>query len=225
MGPDRTAAALDDQLSYYRRAAPYYDRRYAGHALIDQVVAWLRARTNLSGATLEMACGAGQWTVRLAESARFVTAVDAAPEMLEFARRRLAGPLAGRVELVCADVFSWRPGLRYDTVFFAFWLSHVPPARLDAFWQLVEACLAPGGRAAFVDTGPQEAAFEDELDSDADLPTARRRLADGSEYRVVKVLHDPDRLAESLAGLGWAAKVVPMGQTFFVGWSAPAPPS
>jgi hypothetical protein len=38
-----------------------------------------------------------------------------------------------------ADVFHWRPQRRFDTVFSAFWLSHVPPSRLGDFWNTVAA--------------------------------------------------------------------------------------
>src|SRR5262245_10607548 len=120
---DRVTAALAEQLAYYRQAAADFDR-YAHAALLTEVGSRLRALVDLSGDVLEIACGAGQWTAWLAESARSLTAIDAAPEMLEFARRRLTGRLAGQVELVCADVFDWRPRRRYQAVFFAFWLSH-----------------------------------------------------------------------------------------------------
>ena len=185
---------------------------------------------DLSGDVLEIACGAGQWTARLAESARFLTAIDAAPEMVELTRRRLTGRLAGHVEVVCADVFDWRPRRRYQAVLFAFWLSHVPPARFDAFWELVAACLAPDGAAAFVDDGPDDAAFEEDLNADSDLPTVSRRLPNrgcepGSKYRVVKVLHDSEGLVRSLEERGWAARVEPLPlaspgrQGVFMGWA------
>jgi len=242
---DRVASALAVQLAYYRQAAADFDR-HTHAALLNEVARRLQGRVDLSGDVLEMACGAGQWTAWLAESARSLTAVDAAPEMLEFARRRLTSRMAGQVELVCADIFDWRPRRRHQAAFFAFWLSHVPPARFAAFWELVAACLAPDGWAAFVDDGPGEAEFEVDLDADADLPTAGRQLPDGgwsrgwtpvrpgrrardgsrlrqpaSEHRVVKVLHDPEELARSLAGLGWAARVEPLGETFVVGWARP----
>lgn len=178
MKHDRVAAALAEQLTYYRRTAADFDR-YAHVALLDEVAGRLRGLVDLSGDVLEIACGAGQWTARLAEIARHLTAIDAAPEMLKFARHRLTGHLADQVELVCVDVFDWRPRRRYQTVFFAFWLSHMPPARFADFWELVAACLAPDGRAAFVDDGPGEAAFEEDLHADADLLTASRRLPDG----------------------------------------------
>lgn len=219
MGPERAAALLARQLAFYQRAAARYDQKGAPDQLVHEGLARLRAPVDLSGDLLEIACGAGQWTVRLAELSHSVTALDGAPAMLELARRRLPASAVGRVDFVCADVFGWRPKRLYGAVFFAFWLSHVPPTRFAAFWDLVAGCLTPGGQVAFVDTGPGEAAFEDDLDAGSEVPTARRRLPDGSEHRVVKVLHDPDELARLLAGLGWAAHVEPLAETFFVGWA------
>lgn len=219
MGQERVVALLARQLAFYQRAAPRYDEKGAPDQLVHEVLGRLQGSVDLTCDVLEIACGAGQWTARFADLSRSVTALDGAPAMVEFARRRLSGPAASRVEFVCADVFGWRPERLYGVVFFAFWLSHVPPAQFAAFWELVADCLAPGGQVAFVDTSPDEAAFEDDLDATSEVPTARRRLPDGSEHRVVKVLHDPDELARRLAGLGWAAHVEPLGGTFFVGWA------
>ena len=65
--------------------------------------------------------------------------------MLALAHQRL-GKLP--VELIEADVFGWQPPRRYDTVFLAFWLIHVPPARFAAFWSMLRAALAPAEPAA-----------------------------------------------------------------------------
>lgn len=77
-----------------------------------------------------------------------LTVVDASPEMLAMNRQRVRDP---RVRYVTADLFEWQPDRVYDVVFFGFWLSHVPPDRFAPFWLLVNRCLAPGGRAIFVD--------------------------------------------------------------------------
>jgi len=53
-----------------------------------------------------------------------VTALDAAPEALALARQRVRGL---PVEFIQTDVFTWQPSRRFDTVFFGFWLTHVPP--------------------------------------------------------------------------------------------------
>ncbi|HEU5025788.1 MAG TPA: class I SAM-dependent methyltransferase [Spirillospora sp.] len=214
MGNDADAA-VREQIAYYRARAGEYDRVYDER---DD----LRALTGLvddlpiTGDVLELACGTGQWTGRLAARARSVTAVDASPEALRIARERVAST---SVEFVCADLFAWRPSRRYDTVFFAFWLSHVPPDRLPGFWRTVADALAPGGSAVFIDNGPGEAAAEDVLVGQP-VPSVRRRLEDGSEYQVVKVFHDPERLVRDLESWGWTASVRPVGTGFLTGTAA-----
>jgi SAM-dependent methyltransferase len=207
---------LTEQKAYYRARAAEYDRSYAELEDLRE----LRAVSDtlpITGDVLELACGTGQWTPTLAARARSVTAVDASAEMLTLARARTASP---DVRFVRADVFEWRPPRRYDTVFFAFWLSHVPPARLPGFWHTVAAALAPGGRAIFIDDGPAEAATEDVLTGQP-VPTVLRRLDDGSRYRVVKVFHDVGTLTDDLTALGWSARIRSVREHFIVGVAEP----
>lgn len=131
------------------------------------------------------------------------------PEVLALARARTPFP---HVRFVQADVFAWQPPRRYDTVFFAFRLSHVPPARLPAFWSSVASMLTPGGRAVFIDDGPAAAAGEEGV-TEGPVPTVPRQLDDGSRYRVVKVFHDADALAGDLTALGWTVRVRPLDES------------
>jgi SAM-dependent methyltransferase len=162
---------------------------------------------------LELACGSGRWTPLLAARARSVTAVDAAPEMLALARQRARGL---PVEFIQADVLAWQPPRRYDTVFFAFWLTHVPPARFAAFWSMVGMALAPGGRVCFVDDSDRERAGERFVPEQA-TPTVWRRLGDGSEHRVVKVYYTPAELTARLAEVGWSAEIGETSTPLLVG--------
>jgi SAM-dependent methyltransferase len=122
---DEVEALLAEQIAYYRAHAPDYDNEYLGQP-------WDRCIDELpiTGDVLELACGTGHWTPLLAALARSMTAIDVAPEMLTLARQRV-GDLP--VEFIQADLFGWQPPRRYDTVFFAFWLTHVPPGRFAAF--------------------------------------------------------------------------------------------
>jgi ubiquinone/menaquinone biosynthesis C-methylase UbiE len=207
-GPILPAMSSDDdvllaeQTAYYRAAAAEYDRPYTEREELRRLPAVVD-ELPVGEDVLELACGTGQWTARLADRARSVTAVDAAAEMLAIARARAPFP---NVRFVQADLFKWRPSRRYDTVFFAFWLSHVPPPRLPEFWSTVAAMLKPGGEALFVDDGPAAAAGEDGV-TDGPVPTVRRRLDDGRQYRVVKVFHDARTLAGDLTALGWTVRV------------------
>ncbi|NUP42256.1 MAG: class I SAM-dependent methyltransferase [Streptomyces sp.] len=202
-------ALLAEQLAYYRAGAAEYDRPYARLADLRELLACVDGLP-IAGDVLEPACGTGQWTRLLAARARSVTAVDAAAEMLALARARTA---AATVEFVEADLFAWQPPRRYDTVFFAFWLSHVPPARLPRFWNTVAESLAPGGKVIFIDDGPDAAAAEVVL-ADHPVPTAVRRLDDGSKYRIVKVFHDVQALTSDLTALGWSVRIRPVARQF-----------
>ena len=193
-------ALLSEQIAYYRaRAADYL----AEARLVDGFDELAKALRTFgpSGDVLELACGPGTWTPLLLATATSVTSVDAAPEMLDQARERVDDH---RVEFIQADLFTWWPSRLYDTVFFGFWLSHVPPERFDEFWRLVRAALRPGGRVFFVDDALRT---PDELRDGPSSSTVTRRTGDGSEHRLVKVPYSADELQHRLASLGWSIEV------------------
>ncbi|MGW6482267.1 class I SAM-dependent methyltransferase [Streptomyces sp. NPDC055059] len=200
---------LAEQMAYYRAGAAEYDRPYAKYEDLQRLLAVVDDLP-IVGDVLELACGTGQWTPLLAARARSVTAVDAAAEVLALARARTASPT---VQFLEADLFAWQPPRRYDTVFFAFWLSHVPPTRLPDLWNTVAAALAPGGKAIFIDDGPAAAAYEEVL-ANQPAPASLRRLDDGSQYRIVKVFHDTQTLTDDLTGLGWSVRIRTMAGNF-----------
>ncbi|TMQ89676.1 class I SAM-dependent methyltransferase [Actinomadura soli] len=216
MGPD-VETVLREQIAYYRARAPEYDREYSERSDDMRLLLPVFEELPVVGDVLELACGTGQWTTLLAPRARPLTAIDAAPETIAIARERVA---PAKVEFVCADLFDWRPGRRYDTVFFAFWLSHVPPSLAPGFWQNVADALAPDGKAVFIDNGPGEAAIEEVLAGEA-VPAVRRRLDDGSEHRVVKVFHEAGQFVRDLREWGWSGDVRPVGPNFIAGTVEP----
>jgi demethylmenaquinone methyltransferase/2-methoxy-6-polyprenyl-1,4-benzoquinol methylase len=210
---------LREQQAYYRRRAPVYDEDYDDPYILDSQ---LMAGLPIGGDVLELACGTGRWTGRLAGRADRVTAVDGAPEMLAIARDRTASASGGTVEFVRADLFAWTPPRRYDTVFFGFWLSHVPPELFGRFWATVAAALRPGGAACFIDESDTGRFYEPSMPDPA-LPVALRRLGD-EEHRVVKVFYAPEELTGRLAAEGWSAEIRRLGERFLVGSARVAGP-
>jgi len=209
---------IEGQISYYRARAPEYEewflrqgRHDLGHELnrrwrseLDHIRESL-ADFGPAGEVLELACGTGLWTVELARYADGITAVDASSEALEINRRKLED---APVRYVRANLFDWRPDDAYDAVFFGFWLSHVPPERFVAFWELVRSSLKPGGRVFFVDSlRPGTSEEENRSVSAPGDHTVLRQLNDGSEFRIVKVFYDPRLLEDSLGDLGWNVRV------------------
>ena len=152
----REEAVLTAQLTYYRLRADQYDQDLYQDPAVVRRFETIVADLAPGGRTLELACGTGIWTGLLAARASSLTAVDGSPEMLARARQRLG---TTPVTFVEADLFHWRTEAIYDTVFFAFWLSHVPPGRFETFWRMVSQALVPDGRVLFVDTGPEAVSY------------------------------------------------------------------
>jgi 2-polyprenyl-3-methyl-5-hydroxy-6-metoxy-1,4-benzoquinol methylase len=213
-GHDVTAGddLLAAQVAYYRRRAGEYDMTAyedlgAARARITRIVAALRP----AGTVLEIACGTGMWTSALAGAVTAVIAIDAAPEMIGIARGRVT---ATNVRFEVADVFSWTAAARFDTVFFAFWLSHVPASRFEQLWCQLHGLVTEQGRVLFVDEHPDVhdkeayAAGSDEI--------IQRRLTDGSEHRWSKSSSTPascEPSCTSMAGRATSAGTAMTGSS------------
>ena len=219
---------LDHQIEYYRQRAGEYDdwfyrRGRYDHGSESNQRWWDEVRTidealrsvGALGDVLELAAGTGIWTEKLAAQSDSIVAVDSSEEVLRLNRDRLGArsglrQAAGRAvtpEYEIADLFEWTPTRRFDTVFFSFWLSHVPDAHFDSFWDTVRDSLKPGGRVFFVDSRPaDESGARDHVKPDMS-GRVRRKLADGAEFEIVKIFYQPDQLAKRLSNSGWVAKV------------------
>ncbi len=209
-------ALIAEQIAYYRARAPEYDETFRG-AHDAALVAALDAYAP-SGSVLELAAGTGAWTESvLRHPVTRLLALDASPEMLELHARRIEDP---RVERRTVDLFSWEPDEAFDVVTFAFWLSHVPPARFAEFWARVERALVPGGGVLFVDQERRGMTFEVPSD-DPDYPTVDRALLDGRVMRAIKIYHRPEPLEAMLREIGWEASVRRAGDGFLVGEARP----
>jgi SAM-dependent methyltransferase len=224
---------LAEQVDYYReRAGEYEDwwfRRGRYDHGPDANAAWFAEAAEVqadlerfepAGRVLELACGTGLWTGRLAARGAHVTAIDASPEALEIARAKVH---ATNVDFLEADLFAWEPERTYDVCFFSFWLSHVPKERTQSFWEKVKRALAPDGRVYLIDSArSQRASARDHALQDPDEETMLRRLADGREYHIVKHWFEADALRRHLAELGWNAHIETTREFFIYGHAAPA---
>jgi 2-polyprenyl-3-methyl-5-hydroxy-6-metoxy-1,4-benzoquinol methylase len=224
---------LAEQARYYRARAGEYDDWWLRRGRYDrgeeanarwfadgQAVVAALERFAPNGDIVELACGTGLWTERLAPHARSLTAIDASAEVITLARERVADP---RVEYVQADLFAWEPQRTYDVCFFSFWLSHVPQERFAEFWAKVKRAVGPDGRVFFLDSLRSDlASAADHKLPAPDEEVMLRRLADGREYRIVKAFHEPEALQRKLSELGWDASVERTPEFFLYGCATPA---
>jgi 2-polyprenyl-3-methyl-5-hydroxy-6-metoxy-1,4-benzoquinol methylase len=177
---------LDDQITYYRQMAQEYDATTGQTEELQR--AFARARDLLQQLApceqmLELACGTGTWTHALLPLGRELTAIDASPEMLALARQKVGN---ASVQFQQADLFQWQPSQQYDLVFFANWLSHVPPQRLDAFLSTEEGAVY-----------------------------ANRSIQSGHTFLIVKVFYDLHVIENLLDALGFAVTVHQLDDIFF----------
>ncbi len=213
---------LSEQLKYYDARAQEYDEsvkrqgRFAQYetnpaeeAEWNALTAVLRGLGPVEHA-LELACGTGLWTAELASVARRVTAVDGSAAMLNTNRAKLGGH--PHVEYRQADLFRWTPDEPADLVFFAFFLSHVPPDKLDGFLDSAGAAVKSGGRLMIVDepAGGRESSGPIE---DGQYQT--RELHDGRQFRIVKVYYDPAIIQARLHKRGFREFSYYAGEHFF----------
>ena len=88
-----------------------------------------------------------------------------------------------------ADLFEWQPSDvgSFDSVFFGFWLSHVPEEQFTKFFeQVVKKSLKSGGKLFFIDSLSTLDSSKDRQ-VNANEVIEKRVLNDGSKHSIVKV--------------------------------------
>jgi len=224
-------AILAEQVAYYRKRAGEYDEWWFRTGRYDHGpelnAAWKSDAAEVESAlssflearrprrAMELACGTGIFTRWVAPRVGHLLALDASPEVQAINRDRVG---AANVAYAVADLFAWQPEGRYDFVFMSFWLSHVPDDRFDEFWSKVRASLADGGSAYVIDSGwDMTSTAKNHARPDREAGVAERKLNDGSEYRIVKIFHEPGVLAGRLAALGLSSGIVHTPRYFIHG--------
>lgn len=207
---------IQQQIAYYRARAQEYEATAvpADSAEAENLMAreWRDAERAVHALPqyadiLELACGTGIWTRLLTQHTEHLTALDAAPEMLEINRANVHDP---RVGYECVNLFEWEPRQKYELVFIAFWLSHVPDSMLDDLLKRVRRAMKPNGHVFILD----------ELRGTKNvIPTTEgvqaRRLNDGRTFHIFKEYYDPEELRQRMGKLGFEFIEITSGDYFF----------
>ncbi|HEX5727400.1 MAG TPA: class I SAM-dependent methyltransferase, partial [Longimicrobiaceae bacterium] len=135
---DEVRADFDRIARLSERAAP------EPSPYLDWVLDQLPARC---GEALEVGCGTGELTARLAERSARVLAIDLSPEMIRVARSRSAG--RSNVGYLVADAAGWSfPRERFDCIVSVATLHHLP---LQPTLRKLREALRPGGTLVIQD--------------------------------------------------------------------------
>lgn len=176
--PTPTPVDADRVRREFDRIAALPDDPCDHNALYHDVL--LAALPAPCGAALEVGCGTGGLTRKLAAHAEEVVGIDLAPRMIEAARARCAG--LANVRLAVADATAWEPGAaRWDAIVSVATLHHLPAAETLARWR---DALRPGGALLVLDLVADDG-VADHLRSLAAVPlNVARRLARTGRLRT-----------------------------------------
>lgn len=148
---------------------------------------------------LEIACGTGFWTEKIAQTAQSILATDINESVLEIARNKDYPRRNVRFET--ADLFSFDPGDKGEALFGGFIWSHIPLETLPDFTKRVGTMVAPGATIVFMDNRYVQGSSTPIAERDTAGNTYQlRRLNNGDTYRVLKNFPDRETFENVLAG-------------------------
>jgi 2-polyprenyl-3-methyl-5-hydroxy-6-metoxy-1,4-benzoquinol methylase len=157
-------------------------------ALIDKVVVDSSRKR-----ILELACGVGFWTKRIAPTARSVFAIDISPVAIQVARE---GSSVSHVEFAVQDAFAIDIGARrFDLVLATFLLSHIRREDLSMFFSKLHSVVPTRTRFMFIDNARADRTLRPLASVDLNGNAFERRaLRSGAEHTVLKNYYADDEL-------------------------------
>jgi demethylmenaquinone methyltransferase/2-methoxy-6-polyprenyl-1,4-benzoquinol methylase len=193
-----------DLVGYYSARAAEYEKVYEKperqedlrklHTLVPTFFTGKRV--------LEVACGTGYWTRRIASRCASVTGCDLSAEVLAMARSKQH--TEAPATFVVGDAFALEDVAgEFDAGMVCFWWSHVLRADLPRFLTGLNNRLGSGSQVLIVDNRFVAGSNWAVTRADAAGNTyQRRRLENGAEHEVLKNFPTPDEIRDRLRAAG-----------------------
>lgn len=193
----------ENLIAYYFDRAKEYEKVYLNPDEQDDLQTATEFFQDLfaNRTVLEIACGTGYWTERIAQTAASILATDINESVIEIAKERQKE----NITFAVADMYSFTPDKKFDAVFGGFIWSHVLLQDLDKFIDRVKQFLKPNGTIVFID-GNAVAGTNHDLrnitKTDEHGNTFQTRmLANGTSHLVLKNFPTEDFLIQKLSGI------------------------
>ena len=185
----QTLKMNQDLTIYYKDRAKEYDKVYQ---IAEEQEDLLKA-TDLfqsifkNKSVLEIACGTGYWTERIAKTATSVFATDINKSVVEIALRRQT---KNNVRFNVADMYHLNTDMKYQGIFGGFIWSHILLQDLDRFLLKLKDLLTEDEILVFIDSNPVDDTIHDKKrvsHTDEHGNTYQTRmLEDGTSHLVLK---------------------------------------
>lgn len=188
-------------VSYYKDRAKEYEKVYLKPERQDDLKKITTILQSLFSqkAVLEIACGTGYWTERIAETATSIHATDINQSVIDIAKNK---HYKSKTTFELADVFSFTPGTTYESVFGGFIWSHILLQDLDKFIDAIKSLTAPDGTIVFIDNQYVEGSSTAITKMDEQGNTYQtRKLENGTSHLVLKNFPTKEFIESKLTGI------------------------
>ena len=188
-----------DIISYYKERAKEYETIYLKperqHNLKSAASILQQIFSNKN--IIEICCGTGYWTEKIATTAASIFATDINDTVVEIAKHK--NYLNNNVTFGIADFYSYEPVKQYESLFGGFIWSHIPLQDLDNFIVRVNHCVLSGGAIVFMDNKFVAGSNLPVTETDEQGNTFQTRLLqDGSTHLVRKNFPSKEIVLEKL---------------------------
>ncbi|HRH56346.1 MAG TPA: class I SAM-dependent methyltransferase [Chitinophagales bacterium] len=178
-----------DIKTYYNQRAKEYEKVYHNPDEQDDLKTAVDYFQHLflDKTVLEIACGTGYWTERIAKTATSVFATDINKSVVEIALRRQT---KNNVRFNVADMYHLNTDMKYQGIFGGFIWSHILLQDLDRFLLKLKDLLTEDEILVFIDSNPVDDTIHDKKrvsHTDEHGNTYQTRmLEDGTSHLVLK---------------------------------------
>ena len=174
-------------IEYYKERAKEYEKIYEKPERQEELDRATKILQEIffDKEVLELACGTGYWTERIAMTARSILATDINEAVIDIARQKIFSKAS--VNFQVQDIFNLIPEFKYGSLFAGFIWSHIRLQDLDNFLSVVHNCVNPGGTIVFMDNNFVADSSRPITETDKQNNTYQaRKLENGKDYLVLK---------------------------------------
>jgi demethylmenaquinone methyltransferase/2-methoxy-6-polyprenyl-1,4-benzoquinol methylase len=140
-----------DLVSYYKFRAEEYEKIYSKPERHEDLksAATILQEIFADKQVLEIACGTGYWTEKIAATATSIFATDINESVINIAKQK---DLSNKkVSFGIADIYNFNHSHKFESLFGGFIWSHILLQDLDKFLSTVNRLVSPGSTVVFMD--------------------------------------------------------------------------
>ncbi len=188
-----------DLVKYYKDRAREYEKIYSKPERQEELgtSAEILQKLFLDKSLLEIACGTGYWTEKIANVAKSIHATDINEAVVTIAKQKHY--LNNNVVFAIEDIFNPTSTKKYSDLFAGFIWSHIYLQDLPHFIDRLASLVLPGGKIVLMDNNFVEGSNLPITNTNTFGNTYQtRKLSDGTTHLVLKNFPSEDFLKQQL---------------------------